>query len=199
MRKLVFLFLIGLTQLTGCAGQMMLSAKNQTLPSLSPEKSRVVFMRSAFHGTIVSAGLYEVISEQPKFIGVLANNNKFFIDMVPGKHDFMSVGASVRFLQGSFEAGKTYYVVATPRGWPGINFSLNPVRSSGDGKFNFNTPEYNTIVADTVLVIASPEATKWGSEMQDSVNNGFKVEWPIWKDKPDTFKAPFTIQSSDGI
>jgi len=199
MRKLFLLFVIGLTQLTGCASQMMMSAKNQSLPVLHADKSRIVFMRSSLHGTVVSEGLYEVINEKPKFIAVLANKNKFFIDMKPGNHDFMSIGSGARFLQGNFKAGKTYYVATTPRGWPGINFALHPFSKSSQSKFKINSSEFKTMLAETVLVESSPEATKWGESIQSKVNSVFSVEWPIWKNKSGNFKAPYTIMSNDGI
>ena len=195
MRKLILLFAIGLTQLTGCASQMMVTAKNQSLPVLNADKSRIVFMRSSSHGTVVSEGLYEVINDKPKFIAVLANNNKYFFDMKPGNHDFMSVGSSgARFLQGNFKAGKTYYVATTPRGWPGINFALHPFGKSNNSKFNINSGEFKDMLTDTVLVESSPEATKWGASFQNRVDKIFAVEWPLWKNKSDNFKAPYTIK-----
>ena len=193
MRKLILLFIFSLTQLTGCASQVMMSAKNQSLPVLNADKSRIVFMRSSAHGTVILEGLYEVVNDKPKFIAVLANNNKFYVDLVPGKHDFMSIGASARFLQGNFEAGKTYYVATTPRGWPGINFALYPFGSSNHNKFKINSAEFNSLLTDTVLVESSPDAIKWGDSAKSKVDAVFSVEWPIWKNKSDNFKAPFTI------
>ena len=143
MRKTLILLVASFVLLSGCATQVMKSSENQSLPALSQNKSRVVFMRSAVHGTVVRAGIYEVQNEKPVHLGVLANDNKFFNDIIPGEHTFMSLGSgTVRFVTGKFKAGKTYYIAVAPRGWPAINFSLYPFRNDGSGKFNINSSEY---------------------------------------------------------
>jgi len=198
MRLNILVILIALTLLAGCAGLKMKPVENQNLPSLSPDKSRVVFMRSSLHGIAVDASLYEIVDEKPNFIGVLANNNKMYIDASPGNHVFMSLGISPRFVIGDLQPGKTYYVVATPRGWPAINFSLYPFRTDGSGDFNMGTEEFNNIFNETVLVEMSPEALEWAEGRNEFANKQFGREWPAWKAKSDDFKANFTILPTDG-
>jgi len=186
--------------LTGCASQLMLSTKDQQLPSLLVDKSRIIFIRSTFHGHLYAAGIYEIVDEKPTFIAAIDNKNKFYFDMKPGEHAFLSTGtASMRFLRGNFEAGKTYYAVVRPRGWPGISFELSPVRAKGSkGVFYLNSDEYNNILANSVYVKLSPEAIKWADGRKESLRSEYAEEWPLWKNQPDDFKARFTFRSSDG-
>jgi uncharacterized protein YceK len=200
MHKIAILLITSFALLSGCASQVMKSAENQSLPGLSKDKSRIVFMRSAMHGTVVRAGIYEIKNDKPQFLGVLANTNKFYNDITPGKHNFMSLGSGgVRFLTGNFKAGKTYYIAATPRGWPAINFSLYPFRGDGKGKFNLNSSDFTSMKQDTVLVLPSPESAEWGSGEQARADAVFNVEWTVWKNRPADFKAQFTIISGDGV
>ena len=111
----------------------------------------------------------------------------------------MSLGVNVRFLNANLLPGKTYYVVVAPRGWPAINFSLYPVRTSGSGEFNMDTDEYRSILKNTVLVEMSPEALEWAKGKVELLDARFAAEWPVWNAKDPNFKADYTLLPSDGV
>jgi hypothetical protein len=190
--------LIFLTQIVGCTTLKMTVSENQSFSSLETNKSRVVFMRSSMHGTVIDAGIYEIVENSPKFIGILKNDTKMYIDTTPGEHVFMSSGSNVRFMVSDLEPRKTYYAIVAPRGWPGINFNLYPVRKDGNGEFNLNTDEFKGLLNDTVLVEIGPKAIEWSKDKTSQVNSQYEVEWPLWKSKPDSFKSPFIMHGSDG-
>ena len=197
LRTLALLLLA--LQLAGCAGAKMKQSMNQEMPVLAADKSRIVFMRSSLHGIGVPAVMYEIVDEKPVFIGILGNKSKLYLDKSPGDYFFMSHGINVRFLEADMVAGKTYHVIVAPRGWPGINFSLYPVRAVGQGEFNIDTEQFRGISNETVLVEITPEAKSWAAERTDYVNARFEVEWPIWNSRPENFKASYTLLAQDGI
>jgi hypothetical protein len=198
MRLKIVVTLLSFVLLGGCASLKMKPAVNQSLPTLNPEQSRVVFMRSSLYGKGVEAGMYEVIDEKPVFIGILLTENKIYVDTAPGEHMFMSMGSTVRFMEADLQAGKTYYAMATPRGWPGINFSLHPVRNGGTGAFTQTKDEFQGWLKDTILVEMSPEAKEWAKDRTEWTTGRFNKEWPVWKTKPEDFKAKFTMMPGDG-
>lgn len=199
MRAYYLIVIILLTQLTGCMGVVMKKSEDQTIPTLDQSKSRLVVMRSSLHGAVVPALMYEIIDEKPQFIAVLNNNEKIFVDTTPGQHTFMSLGVNVRFLIANMTAGKTYYAMASPRGWPGVNFNLNPFLHSGSTEFILESDKFKSWLDSTALMEITPEAIEWAKSREGLLNTRFPVEWPLWNEKPEDFKLQFTLAPGDGL
>ena len=149
MKKIITTF-VAILLLSGCTTLKMEVAKEQNLPILAADKSRVVFMRSAGHGTVQDAGLYSVQDGNITFKGVIKNSTKMFLDVEPGKHTFMSNGFAARFIEANLSPGKTYYVIVAPRGWPGIFFALLPV--SNDSEINLNSKSFKKMKSDLIII-----------------------------------------------
>ena len=188
-----------LTQLSGCGIFVsMKTADDQNIPPLTKNKSRLVLMRSAFHGAGLTASIYEVVNDSPRFLSVVNNDDKIYIDTTPGTHTYMSLGVNVRFLIAHMEAGKTYYAMVQPRGWPGVNYNLRPFRSGGTGDFVLDSKDFNDWYKKTTLVVTTPEVFEWSKGKEDLLNARFEKEWPIWNSKPPMFRQQFTLMKSDG-
>ena len=197
--SILMLVLLGVAQLTGCTGMKMMPAASQTLAPLKSDESRIVFMRSASHGTGVEAGIYEVVNDKPEFIGILLNDNKLYVDTTPGEHVYMSMGANLRFLKANMRKGKTYYVMLVPRGSPVVNFSLYPFRAHGTGGFSLGSKEFNDWLSNTLLVEVGPDARRWAKDIAPRVRENIMTEWPQWLSKSDSSKIDNTLNPGDGL
>lgn len=120
---------------TGCAAPMpamQLADNRQQEQAVPSGKSRVVFMRSSFVGSVINATVYDVTRGEPIFIGILPNASKLVYDVEPGEYTFMVTSEVADFMKATVRAGRTYYAVVTPRmGAMMARFSFAPVRGDG--------------------------------------------------------------------
>ncbi len=197
MLKAVLLLLI--VQVAGCAAFIDIKeSETQELPTLSADKSRVVFMRSSLHANLNDVLLYEIVSDKPVFFGALKNNTKFFLDVDPGAHTFMAQSVGSDYSVADLAAGKTYFVMVTPRGWPIVNFSFHPFRPDGSGEYKLGSDEFNGWKRSTKLIGMVPSSFDFAKERQGHADESHASNWAKWQQKSDADRAVYNIRPQDG-
>ena len=178
--------------LAACGGAQMMKAEQE--PVIKAGESMVVFMRSSFLGSAISASVYDVSTPETKFIGIVNNGTKVAYPVGPGRHTFMVVSEAADFMQATVLPGRTYYAMVTPRvgAWK-ARFSFRPVRqgelSGGDfGGWN----------SGTHFVVNSPESLNWAQQNQTDVVSKRNQYWVEWSNKPEPDRASQTLNGEDG-
>lgn len=185
--------------LTGCASVPMKAVDPQSVQTVAREEARVVFMRSSFVGSAISASVYDVTKGEPKFIGIIENGTKIAYDTAPGSHVFMVVSESADFLKAELSPGSTYYAMVTPRmGVWKARFSMRPVRADGTTDFNTQSSDFSSWVSGTRYVEASPESVRWFENNLNSIKAKQAEYWPEWNEKSSDEKEQVTLKASDG-
>lgn len=185
---------------TGCASNPMVIAPDQKLQEPLVDESQVVFMRSSFVGSAISASLYEVTDGDIKFIGVIANGVKLSYKTTPGKHVFMVVSEAADFMEADLTPGKNYFGIATPRmgAWV-ARFSLWPIKSSPEADFRLNTPEFRKWVDNTQLVENTDKSLAWYEKNKKSIKSKYEKYWPAWENKSAEDVLKRTLSPEDGV
>ena len=199
MNFLRILLIASTLALAGCASTPMKEASTQTIPQARADESQVVFMRSSFLGSAISASLYDVSKGEPKFIGIIDNGTKIAYPSEPGKRVFMVVSEAADFMEANLQPGKTYYSLVTPRmGMWKARFSLWPIRNDGTTEYNTGTEAFKGWLTGTKLVENSPETLAWNTANIDSVKSKYAEYWAVWKDKSAEDLAARTLNAGDG-
>ena len=175
--------------LAACGGAQMV--KTSEAPVIRADESMVVFMRSSFMGSAISASVFDVSGPETKFIGIVNNGTKVGYPVKPGLHTFMVVSESADFLQANVVSGKTYYAMVTPRmgAWK-ARFSFKPVRQ-GDGDFAGAN-------SGTSFVVNSPETRNWAAQNAADIASKRTQYWADWSNKPAGDRAAQTLNAEDG-
>lgn len=185
--------------LTGCASVPMKAVDPQTVQTVASDTARVVFMRSSFVGSAISASLYDVTQGEPQFIGIIENGTKIDYDTKPGARVFMVIAESADFMKADLSPGKTYHAMVTPRmGVWKARFSLRPVRADGTTDFNTQSKDFSSWVSGTRYVENSPEAIRWFEGNLDSIKAKQNEWWPEWNQKSIEEQTQMTLKASDG-
>jgi len=190
-----------LLYLTGCAsGLKMPISAIQEIHAPKAGDAQIVFMRSSFVGSAISASLYDTTSGAPSFLGVIQDKNKIVYSVSPGEHMFMVVGESADYMGAKVIAGRTYYAMVTPRmgAWK-ARFSLHPIRQSGKTEFTMDSKAFNKWKKNTKIVEVNDVATTWFEANKPSINIKHQAYWPKWQTKSDAEKRERTLQPEDGI
>jgi hypothetical protein len=155
-----------------------------------PGKASVVFMRPSLLGAAIASSVFELRSPDDVFVGHVPAKKKLVHHVAPGPVRFMVVSEAADFLQADLEAGKTYYVLVTPRvGWWRARFSLRPVTAEELG-----SKQFQEWFDDCAWVETTDEARGWARQHASSVQEK-KVEY-LQKWEPRTDKP--TLKASDG-
>jgi len=200
MKPFRILLALGTLLVVGCASNPMQVAPDQTIDEPPADKAQVVFLRSSFVGSAISASLYEVTGGKTEFIGVINNGTKVVHETTPGKQTFMVVSEAADFLEAELEGGKTYHAIVTPRmgAWK-ARFSLWPIRKGSDGRFNTESDDFNSWMENTDLMVNTPESRQWFENNKASVMSKQKEYWEVWQEKSDADLAERTLRPDDGM
>lgn len=187
---------------TGCAAPMptMQLADNQQQQQAVPSgKSRVVFMRSSFVGSVINATVYDVTKGEPIFIGILPNASKLVYDVEPGEYTFMVVSEAADFMKAKVSAGRTYYSVVTPRmGVMIARFSFAPVRGDG-ATSSTDAGRIKEMRASTKLLVNTNETRDWYQKNSADIKAKQAEYWKGWLQKPAADMAEATLNPNDGM
>ena len=187
-----FLLVVALV-LAGCAGPGSMQKAEQA-PAVKPDQALVVFMRSTFVGSAVSASVFDVTGSDTKFVGLVNNGTKLGYYAPPGEHTFMVVSEAADFMKANVAAGKTYYALVTPRmGMWKARFSLKPVRGSELGGSDFAGWD-----AGTQYVVNSPQSQAWAANNGIDIAQKRAAYWPEWNAKSAEARAEATLNVDDG-
>jgi hypothetical protein len=155
-----------------------------------PGKASVVFMRPSLLGAAIASSVFELRSPDDVFVGHVPAKKKLVHHVAPGPVRFMVVSEAADFMQADLEAGKTYYVLVTPRvGWWRARFSLRPITAEELGG-----KQFQEWFDDCAWIETTDEARGWARQNASSVQEK-KVEY-LQKWEPRTDKP--TLKASDG-
>ncbi len=186
--------------LSGCVTSRMMVSEQQIIATPSQSKSQVVFMRSTFVGSAISASLYEVTGGEIKFIGIMNNGTKIVYETSPGKHTFMVVSEAADFMEANLSEGKSYYSIATPRmgAWV-TRFSLWPIKADENAAYNTASPNFDKWLSSTKLVVNSDDTRAWYEKNSENVHKKYTKYWAAWVKKSEVELAKRTLNQSDGV
>lgn len=184
--------------LQGCASSAMIPQPQA--PELAQGNARVVFMRSSFVGSAISASLYEVKDNETVLVGIIDNASKLAFDVVPGHHTFMVVSEAADFMEADLSADKTYYSLITPRmgAWK-ARFSLWPIRTDGSGDFNTSSSDFSKWQSGTTWVSKTPAADNWYRDNAADIKAKQAKYLVEWKDKAPSELQRRTLRPQDGM
>lgn len=191
MWRILFIALLPLG-LGACGGAAMVKADQE--PTIRQGESMVVFMRSTFVGSAISASVFDVSGPETKFIGIINNGTKLAYPVKPGQHTFMVVSEAADFMEATVASGRTYYALVTPRmGMWKARFSFRPLRQnelSGGDFAGWNS--------GTHFVVNSPETQNWASTNEADIASKRNQYWGEWSNKPAADRATQTLNADDG-
>jgi len=175
---------------SGCAS-VMRDAPSQQISQSSPDKAKVVFMRSSMVGAAIGCDLFEVVNGELKFIGQLPTGNKVAYETTPGPKVFMAYGTAADFMLAELAPGKTYYSVVRPN-WGTGGFAPTPVR-------DVKSDEAKGWISSTKLIEPSPkEAEAWFAENKQRMQSIYSEYWSRFQNKSPSEKAERTLMPADG-
>jgi hypothetical protein len=202
MSRLALLF-ASLLLLFGSAAdartRKMLEAAEQH-PEPGADSALVVFLRASFYGAAIQSSVYEVEDGGQRFLGIVSNKTRIATRVKPGTHRFMVLAENADFLEAELDAGKTYYVLVSPRvGVWKARFSLLPVRSDAAAEHNVHSKEFKEWMEKTRLVEIGPEAEAWYAENQRSIDQKRSEYLLKWNKMLPKDKANLTLRREDGV
>lgn len=169
-------------------------------PKPEPGKALVVFMRPSMLGFAIASSVYHAPDGETRFLGVVGAKDKLAYQAEPGDHRFMVIAENADFMDAHLEAGKTYYVLISPR--PGMwkaRFSLIPVLNQPDAKYSVRSADFKEWMAKTEYVQLAPAAEAWFEKNKASVEEK-KVDYlKKWNVMAPADRAELTLNFTDGV
>jgi hypothetical protein len=198
-RGMAILLVLGL--LCGCVSQssrmVRSSADHNAVP---PGKALVVFMRPSRYGGAIQSTIYDVKQPQDAYLGIVSGKTKIGYVTEPGQHLFMVIGENADFLDAQLEAGKTYYVLVSPRmGMWKARFSLLPIHNDANAKYNLKSKDFSDWQQDTAWVDKTAEAEQWYAENKGSVEAKKQDYLVKWNARSAADKAELFLHADDGV
>lgn len=189
----IWLILMVPVVLSACGGAQMTPATEP--PQIRGGESMVVFMRASALGGAVAASVFDVTTEDTKFVGLVNYGTKYAHPVKPGNYTFMVIGESADFMQATVLPGRTYYALVTPRiGVWKARFSFKPIRQSEVGG-----SEFASWTSSTKYMLNSAETTSWAAQNANDINSKRKEYWPEWNAKPANQRESQTLRAEDGV
>jgi hypothetical protein len=178
--------------LAACGGAQMMKADQPEV--IKQDEAMVVFMRSSFVGSAISASVFDVSGPETKFIGIINNGTKIAYPVKAGEHTFMVVSEAADFMQARVLSGRTYYAMVTPRmGVWKARFSFRPLRQN-----ELSGSEFAGWNSGTHFVVNSPETQNWAAQNASDVASKRNQYWPEWNNKPANDRASQSLDPDDG-
>jgi hypothetical protein len=178
--------------LSGCAS-MMREAPSQAISTPTPDKAKVVFMRSSMVAGAIGCELFEVVNGELKLIGQLPTGNKVAYETTPGKKVFMAYGTAADFMLAELAPGKTYYSMVRPN-WGTGGFAPTPIRQA-----DLKSKEVQEWVSGTKLIEADPKAAEaWLAENKQRLQGIYTDYWNRFERKNPGEKFERTLLPADG-
>lgn len=198
--KQIILPLITMVIFSGCFSikDYMTTVPDNKIKIIKDEKATIVFMRSSFVGSAITATLFEVNDGNLTFIGFLPNATKIAHRTKPGKKVYMAYGYAADFMIANVEAGKTYYSIVRPN-WGTGGFAPTPVRRDGTTDYNTSIPEFQDWLYDTKLLEAKSNINTWMAENGQRYHEIYVDYWNRFEKKTPDQKAQRTLTPEDGI
>lgn len=174
-------------------------AQNQT-PTPEEGKALVIFLRSTFVGSGISASVYDAPDGETKFIGIIQNKQRVAYQAEPGQHRFMVIAENADFVDATLEAGKTYYVLVSPRmGVWKARFSLFPIHADPAAEHNVHSADFKKWMSNTQLVEVTDKNIAWYEKTKANIEEKKADYLKKWNVMLPADKAELTIKAEDGV
>ena len=174
-------------------------AENQA-PTPEEGKALVIFLRSTFVGSAISASVYDAPDGETKFIGIIQNKQRVAYQAEPGQHRFMVIAENADFVDATLEAGKTYYVLVSPRmGVWKARFSLFPIHSDEKAEHNVHSADFKKWMSSTQLVEVTEKNIAWYEKTKANIEEKKADYLKKWNAMLPADKAELTIKAEDGV
>jgi hypothetical protein len=188
-----------LVTLGGCVATSPYMTKTSITPQPSADKALVIFMRPSRYGGGIQASVYDTRGASNEFIGIVSAKTKIAYQAGPGTHLFMVVGENADFMNANLEAGKTYYVLVSPRmGMWKARFSLLPIHDDVNAKYSLKSPDFAQWEQATDFVQTSPAATAWYNAHAADITAKQADYLQKWNAASAEQKAELTLHANDG-
>lgn len=182
---------------------MVAADSAELLATPSKGFARIIFMRPSNHGPSIDSAVFQVDGDKQEMLGAVAAGKKIAVQVTPGQHRFMVVNQNVRnadFMDANVEGGKTYYVLVSPRGYPGIFFGLVPLKNSpADSKFSRNGESFSRWNADTDLMKMTAQGDTWAQENAALIRSMRNSSYAEWVKNPESTTPPKVLAPVDGM
>lgn len=194
---LVLLLPFGL--MSGCVATSSYMTKASVTPQPTSDKALVVFMRPSRYGGGIQASVYDTSNGSNVFIGIVSAKTKIGYLAHPGRHLFMVIGENADFMNADLQAGKTYYVLVSPRmGMWKARFSLLPIHNDAGAKYNTRSPDFAQWQQETTYVQTTPGANAWYQAHAADIATKQADYMQKWNAASERQKAELTLHASDG-
>lgn len=191
--RISILAFLGLV-LGGCASGVKMSEVKEAPVVAGADQATVVFMRSSFVGSVVSASVWDVTGPQAQFVGIINNGTQFHYPVAPGSHRFMVVSEAADFMEADVAAGKHYYAMITPRmGVWKARFSFDPQTGA-----ELDSADFKTWKSETTPVVLSPKAEAWAAKSKADAEKKRQEYWPKWTAKEAHQRESQSMKPADG-
>lgn len=194
---MAFLLLVAPT--TFAKKTQMLPAADQH-PQPEEGKALVVFFRASGYGAAIASSVYDAPDTGTTFHGIVRYKEKVAVQMAPGQHRFMVIAENADFVDADLVAGKTYYVLISPRmGMWKARFSLFPIHDTSDDEYNVQSADFKEWMDKTHFVEIGPEATAWYESNRDSIERKKADYLQKWNRMLPKDRAELVLHPQDGI
>lgn len=201
LRRLLAVAALGLllgSPLAIAKSKLMRDAANQS-PTPEPGKALVVFFRPAFMGRAIESTVYDAPDSETKFLGIVSYEARLAYQVDPGPHRFMVIGENADFVDTTLDAGKTYYIMVSARmGVWKARFSLLPVHSAPDAKYNTQSADFKTWMNKTSFVETTPAVDAWYLEHKADIESKKADYLQKWNQMAPQDRAVLTLHAEDG-
>ena len=185
--------------LAACGGSSMMRPTSlQTITPPSKGKAKIVFMRSSFVASAISADILEIIDGKVHLVGVLPNGDKIAFETTAGKKTFMAYGTAADFMTADVQAGKIYYVILRPN-WATGGFAPTPIRADGTTEYNTSTTDFKDWRANTTLIEQKPGAKAWFNGKKAEYQELYTKYWARFEHKNAQQMAARHLNPQDGV
>lgn len=194
------LLLAGLAGMTGCQSSLMVKSNaGAAQPIPAAGKAMVVFMRPSSFGGAIQSSVYDTHDNADTFIGVVSSKDKVAYQANPGDHLFMVIAENADFMIAHLDAGKTYYVLVSPRmGVWKARFSLLPIHNQAGAKYSTQSADFNKWMSATSWVSMTPQAEQWYSAHAADIHAKKMDYMRKWNKAGAQQKEELTLKADDG-
>jgi hypothetical protein len=184
--------------LSGCASNLMREVESQEIRPPTPDKVKVVFMRTSFVAGAIGAELFEVVDGKLNFIGALPMGRKVVYETTPGNKVFMAYGTAADFMLGNLTGGRIYYSIVRPN-WGTGGMIPTPVRADGTSEFHTKSADFSGWISGTKLIAPTAEAKDWFAKESARYHEIYSRYWATFQRKTPSEKAERTLNPADGL
>ena len=169
-------------------------------PKPEEGKALVIFLRTSFVGSAISASVYDAPDAETRFIGIIQNKQRVAYQAEPGQHRFMVIAENADFVDATLEAGKTYYILVSPRmgAWK-ARFSLLPIHPDAKAEYNTQSADFKKWTEKSNFVEVTPSNQAWYEKHKADIEEkktDYLKKWTVMLPQD---KAVLTIKPEDGV